>query len=151
VIISQPYGGFYSPYLNPYIYTSPVYTAPGYVAPIYGAPSVNQNEIDLAVQVERLAREVEQLRLEQAQAAASQAAPAPAPPPQAEPQVPATPTTLIFRDGRRMSILNYAIVGQTLWVLDEQNSTKIPLSDLDLEATQRENRGQGVRFPLPAR
>jgi hypothetical protein len=58
---------------------------------------------------------------------------------------------LIFRDGRRMSILNYAIVGQTLWVLDEQNSTKIPLSDLNLEATQKENRGQGVRFPLPAR
>jgi hypothetical protein len=112
-------------------------------------PSVSQNEIDLVGQVERLSREIEQLRIEQAEAAARQAAALSALP--QEPAPPAPPTTLIFRDGRRMSIQNYAIVGQTLWVLDEQNSTKIPLSELDLEATQKENRGQGVRFPLPAR
>jgi hypothetical protein len=59
------------------------------------------------------------------------------------------PVVLIFKDGHRMEIQNYAIIGQTMWVLDERNSTKIPLSDLDLNATQSENRGRGLRFSIP--
>ncbi len=54
---------------------------------------------------------------------------------------------LVFRDGHRMEIQNYAIVGQTLWVFEERVATKILLSDLDLDATQRENRGSGLRLP----
>ena len=56
----------------------------------------------------------------------------------------------IFRDGHQLEIQNYAIIGQTLWVLDERNSTKIALSDLDLSATDRENRARGLRFSLPS-
>jgi len=50
-----------------------------------------------------------------------------------------------------MEIQNYAIVGQILWVLDENAATKISVADLDLDATQRENRQRGLRFPLPQR
>jgi hypothetical protein len=96
--------------------------------------------------VQRLSREIEQLRQQQALAAAQQALLVPPPPP--EPERPAIPTVLVFRDGSRRTILNYAIVGQTLWVLDEQTSTRIPMSELDLGATQRENRGKGSRFPV---
>jgi hypothetical protein len=57
-------------------------------------------------------------------------------------------TVLVFRDGHRMEITNYAIVGQTIWVLDERNSTRIPVSDLDVDATQKENRIRGLRFQV---
>jgi hypothetical protein len=116
----------------------------------YNEPSVSQNELNLAQEVDRLSREIEQLRQEQAAAAARELTPPPPPPP-AVPETPPPPTILVFRDGRRLNIQNYAIIGQTLWVLDEHNSSKIPLSDLDLDATQKENRGQGVRFAVPAR
>jgi len=142
-----PYTGFYSPF----VWSAPVYSAPVYSEPAYVAPTVNQNTADLTYEVQRLSQEIEQLRQEQALAAARQAAPEPPPPPSAESESPAMPIVLVFRDGRRTTIQNYAIVGQTLWVLDERTSTKIPLSDLDLDATERENRGQGLRLPLPKR
>jgi len=156
VVVQQPYVspyvyGTYLPYIGvPSIYAPYPYAAvPAYVAPVEPATSVRQTETDLSYQVERLSREIEQLRQDQAAAAARpQVA---SPPPQAEPPAPQLPTTLVFRDGHRLIIQNYAIVGQTLWIFDEQNSTKIALSDLNLEATQAENRANGVRFPVPAR
>jgi len=135
---------FVSPFsYSPYLWSSPFYTAPVYSEPAYVAPPVTQNETDLSYQVERLSREIDQLRQEQAAAAV----PPPPPPAPSAPAPPPVPTTLVFRDGHRTAIQNFAIVGQTLWVLDENASTRIPLSDLDLDATQRENRGQCARFP----
>jgi hypothetical protein len=155
-VVRQPYYGYpsyysypsYSAYV-PYVSTPTIYAAPAYIAPpvVQIAPSITQRESELSYQVERLSRQIEELRQQQALSASIQQQPAPVPPPDTRPAV---PTTLIFRDGRRMSIQNYAIVGQTLWVLDEQQSTKIPLSELDVEATRAENRGQGIRFPAPA-
>jgi hypothetical protein len=149
VIITQPFG-FYSPFSWPApiygtsIYTPSINTTPAYVAPEPQPPS--QSEVDLAYQVGRLTQEVEQLRAEQALRQSRQT------PSETQPPVerPAIPTVLIFRDGHRVEIQNYMIVGQTLWVVDEQNSTKIPLSDLDLDATRKENRERGIRF-LPSR
>ena len=149
VIIGQPFGfgfqsSFYSPFFSPF-YPPPIYGAPYYGSSVYPpvvdtAPAsepapVNQNELDLSYQVGRLTQEVEQLRQEQ------QAVRQPA-----QPLAPPTPTVLVFRDGHRLNIVNYMIVGETLWVADEQSATKIPLSDLDLDATRKENRGRGVRF-----
>ena len=148
---SQPFFGgfyspFYSPYYSPYLFETPYYTSPDYLAQTYDPGQVTQNdEADLSYQVQQLSLQIEQLREQQA-LAASQPAPPPAP---AAPEAPPTPTTLVFRDGHRMSILNYAIVGETLWVLDENRSDRIPLSDLNLDATQRENRSHGVRFLIP--
>jgi hypothetical protein len=134
---SDPYGGG----VPGYSYSEPAYSEPAYVAPAPEIPAVSQNESDLSYEVGRLSAEIEQLRQQQALNQAQ------APPP---PQSLSPRTLLIFRDGRQVEIQNYAIVGQTLWVLDERNSSKIPLSDLDLDATQKENRSRGLRFVPPS-
>lgn len=57
--------------------------------------------------------------------------------------------TLVFRDGVQLAVKNYAISGDTIWVLDEHNTRKVPLAKLDLPATQRINEQNGVEFRLP--
>lgn len=98
---------------------------------------------DLTMQIEQLREELRQMR--------DQSAPAPAPtradPGQAE--APPTPTTLVFRDGRRSQVENYAIVGNTLWVFNDQRRTKIPIAELDLKATAQVNEDHGVDFVVP--
>lgn len=59
------------------------------------------------------------------------------------------PTELVFRDKRTEEIQNYAIVGQTLWVLTADRARKIPLSDLDIAATKKANEDRGVEFEIP--
>ena len=152
-IVVPSVGGYYSPYIWPttiYGYAGPaydpypasVYSEPAYASPA-ASPAVSQGEVDLAYQVGRLSQEIEQLRQQQTITSYTQ----PPATSQVAPQQ-RTPTVLVFRDGHRMEMQNYAIVGQTLWVFDERAATKIPLSDLDLDATQKENRGSGFRFPL---
>jgi hypothetical protein len=59
------------------------------------------------------------------------------------------PTTLVFRDGKRIETQNYAIVGQTLWLMANGHLTKHPLSELDREATLKSNEDRGVDFLVP--
>jgi len=106
--------------------------------------SAAQNQADLTYEVSRLSQEVEDLRQQQAMMQ-------PAPPPQPVTPTPVTPTVLVFRDGHQTEIQNYAVVGQTLWILDDRATKRVPLSDLDLDATQRENRTRGMRFSVPSR
>lgn len=58
-------------------------------------------------------------------------------------------TVLVFRDQRKQEVQNYAIVGQTLWVFTPQHTQKVPLADLDLDATHKANDDRGVDFRLP--
>ncbi|HWC18828.1 MAG TPA: hypothetical protein VG498_17595 [Terriglobales bacterium] len=59
-------------------------------------------------------------------------------------------TTLVYRDGHKSEIRNYAIVGPNLLDLTKAPVIKkIPLDSLDLEATRRENEENGVDFHLP--
>jgi len=75
------------------------------------------------------------------------------PPPQAKAQpAPAEEqetTLLVFRDGHKQEIRNYAIVGQMLWDFGAKGTRKIPLSDLDLDTTRKLNDERGVDFVLP--
>ncbi|MFZ0285562.1 MAG: hypothetical protein WAL32_10045 [Terriglobales bacterium] len=71
-----------------------------------------------------------------------------APPAQADSQ-PATPTVLVFKDGHQLEVENYAIVGSTLYDLTEGHRRKVPLADLDLTATAKENDDRGIDFNLP--
>jgi hypothetical protein len=156
-----PVFSYYSPYIYPstiygapdYIYPYSGYSQPGYSQPAYTypdttAPAVSRNEIDLAYQVGQLSAQVEQLRQQQ-QTVNSYSYTQPSPEPQQAQPVAKTPTVLVFQDGRRMEIQNYAIVGDTLWVLDQTVANKILISDLDITATQSENHSRGVRFQLP--
>jgi len=58
-------------------------------------------------------------------------------------------TVLVFRDQRIQQVKNYAIVGKTLVVIADQRQKKIPLADLDLDATTKLNEERGVDFQVP--
>jgi hypothetical protein len=59
-------------------------------------------------------------------------------------------TVLVFRDGHTESVQNYGIAGKTVWVFTETRARKIPLSTIDIAATQRENQNRGSDFVVPA-
>ena len=74
--------------------------------------------------------------------------PKPAPAPQPEDAGPMT--TLVYRDGHKTELRNYAIVGTELLDLTKSPVIKrIPLASLDLDATRHENEENGVDFYLP--
>jgi hypothetical protein len=58
-------------------------------------------------------------------------------------------TMLVFKDKHQEEVQNYAVVGGTLWILDEKKASKVPLEDLDLDATTRLNDERGVEFEVP--
>ena len=59
-------------------------------------------------------------------------------------------TVLVFKDGRLSDVLNYAIVGDTLYAFGTGRTKKILLADLDLPATRKANDDRGVDFQIPA-
>jgi hypothetical protein len=63
---------------------------------------------------------------------------------------PVPATVLIFRDQHQQEIQNYAIVGQTVWNYAPGGTQKIPLSSLDLAATEKANDNRGVTFRVPS-
>jgi len=70
-----------------------------------------------------------------------------------KPELP--PTVLIFRDGHREEIPEYAIVGSTLYASGNywqsgQWTKTIQLSALDIPATAQANHQAGVNFMLPS-
>jgi hypothetical protein len=66
-----------------------------------------------------------------------------------EPVVAQPSTVLIFRDGHRSEILNYAVVGDTLFDFGADRTHRILLADLDLPATRKANDDRGVDFQVP--
>jgi hypothetical protein len=73
-----------------------------------------------------------------------------------DPDEPADPVAtqpsnvLVFKDGHQSDVINYAIVGDTLFDFDEGRTRKILLADLDLPATHKANDDRGVDFQIPA-
>ncbi|HUI41645.1 MAG TPA: hypothetical protein VL523_06730 [Terriglobia bacterium] len=143
----------------------PRYAYPGY-SPFYGYPSslsyvgfppdygageeppaaAPPEDDALVSQVQALTDEVAQLREQQAY---GEPAPAAAPePPAAEDAV---PTAFVYRDGRQLEAQNYAVYGQAVWIFRGETTHKIPLADLNLEATQKLNDERGVSVVLPSK
>ncbi len=58
-------------------------------------------------------------------------------------------TTLVFRDGHKFDIHNYAIVGGAIFNFDGTGPFKTQLSEVDVPATIKLNEEQGVIFKLP--
>jgi hypothetical protein len=85
---------------------------------------------------------------------AAQAPPDYAPPaPQQQPAAgrdakPNEPSVLVFRDGHKQEVSNYAIMGQTVYVFDA-HTQKIALADLDVAATVKANDERGLDFNIP--
>jgi hypothetical protein len=148
-------GGCSGPFFDPFLCQRAFFSAPPFwSSPLFWPdvpqtyPAVQQTEAvqyqpdtELRAEISRLAEEVEMLREQQARNA-------PQPAPSQAPQRPAS-TVLVFRDGHRTEVQNYGIVGQTLWIFTEQRARKIPLSDLDMDATQEANAERGVEFLAP--
>lgn len=70
----------------------------------------------------------------------------PEPPPAAD----QPETVLVFKDGHLLEVRNYAIVGDSLVDLTEGHRRKVPLTELDVEATAKQNDDRGIDFRLPA-
>jgi hypothetical protein len=66
-----------------------------------------------------------------------------------EPEPPQPSTVLVFKDGHQLEIANYAIVGDTLFDLTPGHQRRVPLSELDMNATQKQNDNRGSDFRLP--
>jgi hypothetical protein len=56
---------------------------------------------------------------------------------------------LVFRDGRQLAVSNYAVADHTIWVLGPNSARRVPVSELDLPATEQANAKNGVEFRLP--
>jgi hypothetical protein len=150
-------GAFFDPFFcrqflfpNRFLFTQPVFVPyPVYSAPYYPVIAEPPTETvdregDLATEIEQLKDEVERLRAEETSRAQGRQAVT-----QPRPVEENVPTILVFRDGRRREIRNYAVLGQILWALTEQHAQKIAISDLDLDATKKVNADRGVEIRLP--
>lgn len=150
---------------------------PGYWGPLWWdtdqsydlSDQSDQQNAQLQQEVDSLQGEVQGLREQEDEARSGPAyyypppsygAPPPpmqsAPPPAQSNTAPRTkstpepPTTLVFRSGKTEEVQNYAIVDHTMWVLNERLARKIPLSDLDIPATEKANDESGVGFEIPS-
>jgi hypothetical protein len=133
-------------FAQPVSFPYPVYASSYYQGDEQTPSTVGDRESGVAEEVERLTDEVEQIREDQLSREQSRQA-ALQPRPSVEDKT--ATTILVFRDGRQSEIQNYAIVGQTVWVFTEQRARKVPISDLNVEASTRVNAGRGVEFRLP--
>jgi hypothetical protein len=161
-----------SPFFNPFFSANPFFfgnSFPAYPYYPYGLQSDfvysnaatqpaddysgSQNAV-LSNEVSRLQAEVDVLREQQAEQAQRQQyalkapteTPRPLPSTRPRQEAPAPPTVLIYRDGRRVEVSDYAVVGQTLWIFSEERARKIALAALDLDATRQANKDRGVEF-----
>jgi len=135
----SPFVGVPAYYGYPYDYSNPA------VQPVAAQSSAQDNE--LGYEVQRLSDDLERLREEES-LRREPPSPAPQSPLQAQTEEKATPTTLVFNDGQRTDVQNYAIIGKTLWIFTEQRAKKIPLSELNLAATRKANAERGVEFAV---
>jgi hypothetical protein len=125
---------YYPPQPQPPQQTEPVYS------------SDNSNDVQLAIQMQRLTDEVEQLRSDQMRQRSLQEVP---PGTSMSAAQPAAATTFVFRDGHSVTAKNYAIAGQTLWIFSEHTARKVSLADVDRAATEELNAAHGVDVHLP--
>ncbi len=146
------YPGYaYPAYYPPVDYAQSAYASqPSMV--VQTAPDYGQSQ-QLVQEVQALREEVHQLREEES-SRQQERQQAPSQPGRAAPSRGSEPidrpsTVLVFRDGHRSEIQNYAIAGKTLWVFNERQAKKILISELDLSATEAANTERGVEFSVP--
>jgi len=141
---SWPYAGYYGNgnYGYPWDYGDDSYFADSYQSypPSDYSSAYLENSREQA-EIDRLENEIDRLR-EERPARESNA-------PQAHSKTEPEPTQLVFRDKHTEEVQNYAIVGQTFWILNAQKARKIPIAELDIPATQKANNDRGVDFQLP--
>ncbi len=122
-----------------------------YQAPPQQVVVESGNSRELAYEVERLTDEVQLLRDEDIRRNNESRAAALQNQGSMSAKEPPAYTVLVFRDGHKQSVQNYAVAGDTLWVITEQAAKKVPLSEIDIPATQQANNANGVDFKVPSK
>jgi hypothetical protein len=137
-----PYAGYYGyPYYG-WGYGDDSYSSDSYQNyPVYDYSSAYAENDRQQAAIDRLENEVDRLRQER-EARESQ-------PSHAAAKSAMLSTELVFRDKHTEEVQNYAIVGQTFWILGSEKARKIPIAQLDIPATQKANEDRGVDFQLP--
>ena len=70
--------------------------------------------------------------------------------PDPKPEADNSPATVfIFKDGHKIETRNFAIMGTTLYDMSGPSLRKVPLTDLDTEATMKANDDNGITVKLP--
>jgi hypothetical protein len=128
-----PYGYPYYDYAD-YSVSAPAQTYASAPPEAYTSAAVERELRDLHDEVQALREE----QLQRDRAAQQKAAK-----PETGPD-----TVLVFRDGRREEVKNYAVVGKTLWIFNQNRARKLPLADLDIPASKQENAARGVEFAI---
>ena len=111
---------YYDPYYAyPYAYAAPIISAPPvyYSDESYEHGDLRRDIDELNGKVDHLQRDVEARTY--------------VPRPPARQEAARQSTTLVFKDKHREEVQNYAVVGHTLWILDEKKASKVSLEDLD--------------------
>jgi hypothetical protein len=137
-----PYGYYGYPYYG-WGYGDDSYSSDSYQNyPVYDYSSADAENDRQQAAIDRLEGEVDRLRQER-EARQDQSSNA------STPKAALPPTELVFRDKHTEEVQNYAIVGQTFWILNAEKARKIPIAQLDIPATQKANEDRGVDFQLP--
>lgn len=151
------------PYL-PYFYANSTYLVPGLLNSYWGdedgfygddesAATAQPNGQDNGAYGQETAPDYPQPEQPYPEQAPYQAQDVPPPPPGPVEPTPLAATTLVFKDGHSQQVRNYAMTRTTLYVLDDASTGRrleIPLSNIDLPATQKTNQNAGIEFNIPA-
>ena len=141
--VGYPYYGY--PYPYGYPSDSSDYYAPA-PAPAASSDNGGNNDAELSASIQQLSDEVADLRSENRELANREANSNSS----ISAKEPGLPAVFIFKDGRRVTAQNYAIAGETLWIMDEHSAHKFALSELDATATEHANAINGVDVRIPA-
>jgi hypothetical protein len=142
--------GLYSNYYDPFG-DSGYYDQPNYYgqSPDYGQyqePNPYDSGYGQDPQTAYLTAQIQQLS-NQLNAAEQQGVQPPAAPQTAPAAAPAVPITLVLKDGRHLQVQNYAVMDHTFWDFTSQPVKKIPLTDIDIAASQQLSVANGAEFP----
>lgn len=147
---SKGYGGF-APVFGGYAFPAYLPTVEDSFASAPEPPPVDPTAMMLTNEIDQLRGEIDRMK---AQASPPPGlVPAPAAPAVQEPVAPVPPTpatVIVLRDGRRLETSNYAIMDQTLWNFSARPIQKIPVSSIDVSASEKANAERGVDFSLAA-
>ncbi len=137
-----PVWGYYDPFFADYSFDQSDYYAAAsrYQTGMYDQQAAIEQRLDRVE--DRINRLLD--RLQASPPAPPQAQYAPPDKSQSSPAA-----TLVFRDGHAEQIDNYAVVGQTLWIFNEQRARKVPLAQINVEATEQANQQRGIDLHLP--
>jgi hypothetical protein len=148
--IPQPY--LFAPYYYPFV----GYNDSGFDAyPPYDPaqdPNVQSAQVTanmLGQQIKDLSAQIDQLRNEQQAARNQPGTPSPeVSAPAQEPQLPVgPPIKLVLRTGQQIQVQDYAIVDGTFWDFTNQPTRRIPISGIDIPASQKATEESGAEFP----